>query len=387
MDKSKFFSRTALGNALLAVQYGKISGDARRVLALIDGSASIGAIFEKVPHSVRSHLNDIFSQLLSKGMIVEQGKAASNIVEKASGNQQREKLQQAVLPDQQSERDERMVKAVEKESMRRIKLEQELAETQSQLEATRVRQQEIEAVCKKLNQQVAAFEQDKREKLVDNAQPPSLQVDAEMGLHESLNDFSLLNQALIDQQKNLDKTLKLRSYQMQLNEEQNQKEIEIVDEKLALSDPYYKKLRALEFFKGFENSELLRFIKFSKWQKVQAGKTIFNEGEVGLPFYIIVSGSVNVIRKAQVLASLGWGDFFGEYAHLSKVEPLRSAQVVATTDCELLVVEPMEIEFSSVQMRLNVVEALLRGQVKRAMVSSQYIDSLMSHLSATPDNE
>jgi len=383
MDKSKVFDRTALGNALLSVQYGKIRGDAKRILALIDGNTSIGAIFEKVPHSVRIHLNDIFSQLLSEGMIKEKVKTLD---ERTNSTENKDHKQKAVLITQQSE-ESRIARVIEKESKRRIELEHELAEVQSQLEATKVRQQEVEAVCRKLQKQVAGFERDKSAKSPEAAQSPSSQVDAEMELHASLNDFSLLNQALLDQQKNFDSTLKLRNYQMKLKAEQNQNETEVMDEKLALLNPHYSKLRNLEFFKGFENAELLRFIDFARWQKVRTGEIIFNEGEVGLPFYIIVSGSVNIISASQRIATLGWGDFFGELAYLSDVKPLRSAQAVAATEGELLVVEPVEIEISSVQMRLNVVEALLRGQVKRAMLSSKRIDNLMSHLNTKYDNE
>jgi len=384
MDKSKIFDRTALGNALLAVQYGRMSGDARRVLALVDGGASIGAIFEKVPHSVRIHLNDIFTQLLSDGLIKEKVKAVGDLVEVP-----RDVLQdrQAVLSAEQSEEDKRMARAIEKENKRRIELEQELEEVRSQLETTKARQQEVEAVCRKLKQQIAAFERGKYEKLANEVQPLFLQDDAEITLHDSLNDFSLLNQALIDQKNNLDSTLKLRNYQMQLKAEQSQKEAEVVDEKLALSNPRYKKLSTLGFFKGFANAELLRFISLAKWQKVRASETIFNEGESSLPFYIIVSGSVNIIRESQVLVSLGLGDFFGELAYMSEIAASRSAHAVTTTDCELLVVEPMDIELSSVQMRLNVVEALLRGQVERAMISSQRIDSLMSQVNTKSNNE
>ena len=382
MDKSKIFDRTALGNALLSVQYGKISGDARRVLALVDGGVSIAAIFEKVPHSVRIHLNDIFSQLLSDGLIKEIVKAVDDLAEVHRSVVQD---QQVVLSAKQSEEGKRMARAVEKESKRRIELEHELEEVQSQLEATKTRQQAVEAVCRKLKQQIAAFERSKHEN--NDEPPPSSQADTEIELHDSLNDFSLLNQALIDQKNNLDSTLKLQNYQTQLKAEQDQKETEVVDEKLALSNPHYKKLRNLEFFKGFVNAELLHFIGFAKWQKVRASEIIFNEGELSLPFYIIVSGSVNIIRESQVLASLGWGEFFGELAYLSEVAALRSAQAVAITDCELLVVEPMDIELSSVQMRLNVVEALLRGQVERAKISSQRIDSLMSQVNTKPNNE
>jgi hypothetical protein len=61
--------------------------------------------------------------------------------------------------------------------------------------------------------------------------------------------------------------------------------------------------------------------------------------------------------------------------------------VVAATDCELLVVDPMDVEFSSVQMRLHVVEALLRGQVKRALLSGKRIDSLLSNLDIPSSHE
>jgi len=262
-----------------------------------------------------------------------------------------------------------------------------LAEVRSQLEATKARQKEIEAVCRRLEQQVAAFELEKLLKSDENLQQPAVEAEDGVKLHGSLENLNQLNQALLDQQKILDGTLKLRSFQMQLTGEHQKMSSGASEENLPQSNPDYKKLRGLEFFKGFANAELLHFLNIAKWKRVRAGDTILNEGEVGMPFFIIVSGTVKVVKKEQVLASLGWGEFFGEFAHLSEYEPLRTARVVAATDCELLVVEPMDVEFSSVQMRLHVVEALLRGQVKRALLSSRHIDNLLNHLVTPSGNE
>jgi len=149
---------------------------------------------------------------------------------------------------------------------------------------------------------------------------------------------------------------------------------------MARSHPHYKTLRGLEFFRGFSNTELLDFLTVAKWQEVEAGDTILSEGDIGMSFYIVVSGSVNIFRKGNMLTSLDRGDFFGEFAYLSGEKPVRSAHAVAATACELLAVDPLDIEFSSVQLRLRVVEALLRGQIRRALLSDQRVDSLSNHL-------
>jgi len=383
MNKSRIFIRTDLGTALLDVPYGNISGDARRLLALIDGSASVGDIVEKVPHSVQIQLDAIFAQLLSEQLIEE--KTGSGSAPESPVHADQEKYQKTVQINPPSKADRPVSSEAESETRRRIELEHELAEVRSQLAATKARQKLVEEDCHRLEQQVAAFEQGRLGKSAENAK--QLADDTGVVLHESLDNLNQLNEELLDQQKILGNTLKLRSFQMQLSGEQQQEKSDAEDEKVAHSHPHYKKLRGLEFFKGFANAELLRFLTYAKWQKVEAGDTILKEGEVGMPFFIIVSGSVKVIRKEHLLATLGWGDFFGEFAYLSGDEPLRSAHVVAATDCELLAVEPLDVEFSSVQMRLHVVEALLRGQVKRAMQSSQRIDSLLSHQDIPANHE
>lgn len=385
MNKSMIFVRTDLGSKLLHSPYGNISGDARRLMALIDGSTSIEGIEEKIPLSVQVQLDAIFAELLSGRLIAEKTGAGDDSASESSGYTPMEEFRFPVGP--QSIEDGPVSNDAEKESKRRIELEHELAEVRSQLAATRARQKEVEAVCHRLEQQVAAFEQGSHREEAENMQQLPKQTDAGIELHDSLDNLNQLNDALLDQQEILDNTLKLRSFQMQLNSEQYQQESDAGDGKTAHSHPHYKKLRGLEFFKGFANTELLHFLTYAKWLRVAAGETILNEGEAGMPFFIIVSGSVKVIRKAHLLASLGWGDFFGEFAYLSGGEPLRSARVVAATDCELLAVEPLDVEFSSVQMRLHVVEALLRGQVKRSLLSSQRIDNLLSHLDILDGHE
>src|SRR3989304_1999458 len=85
MSKSTIFMRTELGNQLLGVPYGNISGDARRLIALIDGSTSIEGIEEKVPLSVQVQLDAIFAQLLSERLIAEKAGTGSDSASVSSG--------------------------------------------------------------------------------------------------------------------------------------------------------------------------------------------------------------------------------------------------------------------------------------------------------------
>ena len=68
------------------------------------------------------------------------------------------------------------------------------------------------------------------------------------------------------------------------------------------------------------------------------GDVIIREGERGDIFYIIESGTVDVLKKGEnndkPIASLNRGNFFGEKALLS--EDVRNATCVASTDVKCL---------------------------------------------------
>lgn len=372
MNKTSVFSVTGLGKALLAKPQGRITGDARLLMGLIDGSASAAEIAEKVPPSVRVHLADMFKRLLNYGVIEETSIGETADVPRAQA-------QVTKISAQQTETGSENKSSVDDagiEHKRRSELEQELLEVRAKLEATIARQKKVEQDYLRLTQQVAAFTHDQETKPAGQASELAAQSNAPDGLRSSLDSINQLSQALLEQQEILGNTLRLHAYQAQLDTRRHHNEYAVDDAREAQSHPHYKSLRGLEFFRGFSNTELLDFLKVAKWQEAEAGDTILSEGEVGMSFYVIVTGSVSIFRKNNMLISLERGDFFGEFAYLSGEEPVRSARAVATTACELLAIDPLDIEFSPMQLRLRVVEALLRGQVRRTLLSDQRIDSL-----------
>lgn len=384
MNKTTVFIVTSLGKALLEKPQGRITGDARLLVGLIDGKCSVAEIAEKIPPSVRVKLVDIFTRLQNYGVIEEQGGvgtgAALKIPKQVNGGDIRQ-----AMPDAENRSAKNLASnEAEMENKRRLELEKELMEVQSKLEATIARQKKVEDDYLKLTQQVSAYTQGDYARPDGKKQESPAQGNTGVGKRVSLDSITQLNQALLEQKEILGNTLKLRAYQAQLSAERHLKEHDADDTKAVLTHPHYKSLRGLEFFKGFSNADLLHFMKIAKWQEVEAGDTILSEGDFGMSFYIVMSGSVNIFRKGKLLTTLDRGDFFGEFAYLSGEEPVRSAHAVAATAGELLAVDPLDIEFSPVQLRLRVVEALLRGQVKRALLADQRIDSLSGKLESNP---
>ena len=81
-------------------------------------------------------------------------------------------------------------------------------------------------------------------------------------------------------------------------------------------------------FAGLKGKQLKSIAgSFSRQRSYEAGEVIEKEGEMGVAFYLITDGSVDIRRGGRRVAKLGRGQFFGEMALIEK-QP-RSATVVA----------------------------------------------------------
>ncbi|CAK4935406.1 unnamed protein product [Aphanomyces euteiches] len=118
-------------------------------------------------------------------------------------------------------------------------------------------------------------------------------------------------------------------------------------------------LQTLKFFRGLPKTFVQELCTIIDLINVDANTTIFREGEVGKLFYVILSGSVDVKINAPdkrggsgqaKLVNLGEGSHFGDLA-LIKKDGLRSATVVATEQCELLIIS--EKDYNSILKKLQ----------------------------------
>lgn len=137
-------------------------------------------------------------------------------------------------------------------------------------------------------------------------------------------------------------------------------------------------LRSLVFFKNFSDVELWEVLHASKWHKLNKGDGILKDGEEGREFFILANGTVKIMKQGRLLSLLHQGDCFGEMAHLSDHDFMRTTDVVAKTDVTLIEIDPEILAKISVGCRLQFGDAFLRMLVKRLAVANTRVSHLLN---------
>jgi CRP-like cAMP-binding protein len=106
-------------------------------------------------------------------------------------------------------------------------------------------------------------------------------------------------------------------------------------------------LKQTPLLEALRDADLEELAQSTRVQDYRAGQIIVIEGRVGAAFFILASGSVEVIKRRgqsdeAVLATLQAGDFFGELATMRHVP--RSASVRALQDSTCLVIRRADFE-------------------------------------------
>ncbi len=96
-------------------------------------------------------------------------------------------------------------------------------------------------------------------------------------------------------------------------------------------------LRQIHLFEQLSYSELVKVLNIARIEKKQKGSIIIREGDMGDCMYIIVHGSVDILKDSVYLTTLKRGRHFGEMSLVDN--DVRSATVRASSDCDLLTIE------------------------------------------------
>ena len=122
-------------------------------------------------------------------------------------------------------------------------------------------------------------------------------------------------------------------------------------------DETIRLLAGLPLFAGVDPDGLAMVADRTTELAVPAGRVLAKQGDIGTGFFVIVSGSVRVVRDAETLATLGPGDFFGELSILDH-QP-RLAQVVSLEPTTCLALASWDFE-AVVREQPSVALAILR---------------------------
>lgn len=386
MSDMQIYARTAAGNLELESSNGRIAGDEKRVLLLVDGQASVGDIGKKIPPSVRNHLDEILKRLLSDRYIALVGDALPVVPIKHPGRIPSEKVKEAMVSSQKFNKD--MLILAEIEIERRMELEQDLAESQAKLRATSAQLNTVLNKYDTLKEQVLLYKQGMEARIAaQQAQLAALSGKSQDSLaqkealeHElkvMRSDFQHMQATIEQKTARLDETVQVRVLQEQQAEiERRRLEKEEADQ-MFQTHPHFHEIRRVEFFKKFRNSDLAQLLSWAEWREFKAGEIIVTEGQTDITFYVIVSGKLGLLKGKRTIQILQAGEPFGEIAYLSGDEPRRSATVVARTDCSLLLFNPAYLDDAELMIRVLFAEAFMRVQARRLRTTVEMVGNLL----------
>jgi CRP/FNR family transcriptional regulator, cyclic AMP receptor protein len=95
-------------------------------------------------------------------------------------------------------------------------------------------------------------------------------------------------------------------------------------------------LSQVPLFAGCSKKELRTIATLADEIDLRQGKVLTRQGAPGREFFVLLEGTVEVVRDGERIDTLGEGDFFGELALISNVP--RTATVTATAPIRALVV-------------------------------------------------
>lgn len=101
-------------------------------------------------------------------------------------------------------------------------------------------------------------------------------------------------------------------------------------------------LAACPLFRGIDASGLAGLADVATAVDFPAGHVIARQGEIGTGFFVVVEGTVRVVRDGEVIARLGAGEFFGELSVLDRMP--RNASVLAETATTCLALASWDFE-------------------------------------------
>lgn len=106
--------------------------------------------------------------------------------------------------------------------------------------------------------------------------------------------------------------------------------------------------------------------------KVAAGQPLFSAGEEGHLMYVLSSGTAQVLVNSCVVEELQHGSIVGEMGIVSP--GLRSATVVAVSDCEFVAVDEKRFQFL-VQQTPFFATQVMRVMAERLRSTNQRVGS------------
>jgi len=122
-------------------------------------------------------------------------------------------------------------------------------------------------------------------------------------------------------------------------------------------------LKSIDFFRAFSRLEIEEITQFGTFIRYEPGHVIVREGDVDTTFFVLLNGTVRVIKNNRKIADLPKGSCFGEMGAFTKTP--RTAHVVAREPCIVLKLDLKVLERESPDLKLKFYQVFIETLISR----------------------
>ncbi|MEC7584114.1 MAG: cyclic nucleotide-binding domain-containing protein [Planctomycetota bacterium] len=123
-------------------------------------------------------------------------------------------------------------------------------------------------------------------------------------------------------------------------------------------------LKSVDIFEQIDGEHVSHIAEIAEERHVPAGEYAFREGDPGQSMFVILSGSVNMMRQGKLLKELEPGDYVGQLALLANAPRVVSA--LAVTDIVLLEIHDEDF-YELMAGRFEVLQSIVRHLSRRLL--------------------
>jgi serine/threonine protein kinase len=127
----------------------------------------------------------------------------------------------------------------------------------------------------------------------------------------------------------------------------------------------FDELRHFKLFKEFSDQEIWELLHVGSWRTYGAGDHILNDGDQGDSVYVVLSGSVAIVKNGiKIRDGIGQGECFGELGYLGNAR--RTADVIARTpEVAVMRISASSISAGSASCQIKFLNAFVRVLAQR----------------------
>jgi len=134
-------------------------------------------------------------------------------------------------------------------------------------------------------------------------------------------------------------------------------------------------LRPIEFFRSFSRQEIEQVTMYGTFIRYSKSQVIVREGDVDTTFFILLSGSVRVIKNNKRIADLDAGACFGEMGAFTRTA--RTAHVVAKQPCIVLKLDLKVLERECPELKVKFYQVFIETLINRLEETTKRLSAVV----------